>query len=187
MKFSILLVTCALLLITSVSAQGFDVGYASLDPSNPLYFIKGIREEIELKLALTPHVKHLRHLEFATRRLREARSLVNKNPSLIPASLERHTAYLNTLLNQRTIDAEVGMRIESSLTAHLDALYQMHEELKNLEVKRSVRSAVDKIIRRPDVEVSSKLKACAFLRKESSSSALTESEQKVTLERAIKC
>src|SRR3989344_4082602 len=171
----------------AILASENDIGYSSLDPSNPFYFIKGIREEIELKLALTPYVKHVRHLEFATRRLREARNLVDKNPSLIPASLERYTSNLNTLLDRRTISGELALKIESSLTSHLLVLQKMHEDLKDNNAKRSIRSAVDKILRRPDIEKPARLKACEFLEKEASSSALNQAEQIVTKERAQKC
>lgn len=186
-KFSILLVACFLFLVTPAFAQGYDIGYSKLDPSSSFYFLKGVREEIEIRLALTTHVRLLRQLEFATRRIREARSLVSKNQQLIPASLERYTATLGTLLDRRVINDELALKIESSLSTHLDVLQQMYQDLLDADAKRSVRATINRIVSRPDVPKLAKLSACSFLKKEASSSALTQSEQIILLERARKC
>ena len=77
MRISFVLVLTALILFSIcgvVLASDNDIGYSKLDPSSPVYFLKVIRENIEMKTAVTQRVKWLRSLEFTTRRLREARS-----------------------------------------------------------------------------------------------------------------
>ena len=64
-----------------------------------------------MKLALTPHVKILRNIEFSTRRIREVRTLAYNNQELIPATLERYAATLNTLLDRRVIDEDLSLII----------------------------------------------------------------------------
>ena len=57
---------------TATPSVGFDVssiGYSRLSPNSPLYFLKAVREIVELKLAATEKVKVLRYMEFAERRL----------------------------------------------------------------------------------------------------------------------
>ncbi len=84
MRFKILI---PLLLVifscNNVFAIENDIGFSKITPDSPIYFLKALRENFELKLALTPHVKLVRQLEFATRRLREAKTLVWQNQDLI--------------------------------------------------------------------------------------------------------
>ena len=164
--------------ISPVFASENDIGYSKLTPASPFYFLKGVREEIELRFALTPHVKNLRKIEFATRRLKEARALVTKNPYLIPASLERYIAQINDIPHTY---------LGADLAVHLEVLQKMYDDLSNTRAKMSIRSVVNKIVQRKDIPSLSKLSVCKFLQKEASSSALNQAEQTITLERAQKC
>lgn len=171
----------------TVYALENDIGFSRIDPSSPIYFLKTIRENLEFKLALTPRVKLLRQLEFATRRLREARTLVNENVELIPITLERYSFLINNLPDKNLEDSEVLTRIKESLAVHLDSLYVMYNQLSNPRAKIAIRATVNRIIHRADIPQYAKLPACNFLVKEASSSALNSTEKFVLTDRAQKC
>ena len=88
-------------LSASMSAEilptGNDIGISKITPASFFYFLKTIRENLEMKMALTPHVKQIRLLEFATRRLREAKSLIGIKEDLISPTLERYWFHINSL------------------------------------------------------------------------------------------
>jgi len=185
-QFSIL-VTCALLLVTPVLASENDIGYSKLDPSSPVYFLKVIRENIEMKAAVTQRVKWLRSLEFTTRRLREARSLIKKDTNLISPTLEKYSSHLRSLPDKNINDEEVGMRIKESLDIHLETLEQMYTQLSDKRAKMTIMATLNKIVNRADVSSDVKLSVCNLFAKESTSSALNQTEQFVLLERARTC
>ncbi len=187
MKIISLLVTCYLLLVTSVFASENDIGYSRIDPASSLYFLKAVRENLELNFAQTGRVKMLRQLEFATRRLREARTLVSKREDFIQPTLERYISYLSKLPDNPSGGDEVGIRIKESLTVHSEVLEQIHSQATDLKAKMAIRSAMNRLIQRADVADKAKIRICDFFSKEASSSALNQTEQVVLSERAQKC
>lgn len=168
-------------------AQTPDIGYSKISPSSPMYFLKGVREDLELKLALTPHVKRLRELEFATRRLRETRTLISSDEDLIPPTLERYIFHLNTLSDQDLQDEEITARVKDSLVIHLGVLQQIYADVSSDRAKMALRSAMNRIIRRADVPTYAKVPICQFFLKEASSSALNQTEQVVLKTRSQSC
>lgn len=80
-----------------MAPTGNDIGVSKITPASFFYFLKTVRENLEMKLALTPHVKLIRQLEFATRRLRETKSLVGGREDLIQPTMERYWSYINSL------------------------------------------------------------------------------------------
>ena len=171
-----------------------DIGYSKIHPASPLFFLKTIRENLELKLAFTAHVKRIRQLEFATRRLREAKSLILINQDLIPPTLERYASHLNTLADKELLDKEVATRIKESLGIHLQVLQQMHDQPSSDRAKIAIRSAMNRVILRADVPDDAKYLICNFFAKEASSSArlpdgqaLNQTEKVVLTQRAQKC
>lgn len=188
MKIISLLVTCALLLVTPVYALDNDIGYSKIHPASPLYFLKGVREVLELKFAGTTRIKMLRQLEFATRRLREARTLIrDHNEELVPATLERYIAQFNELTDQHAQNDEVGIRIKESLAVHLNVLEQIYSQTSSLKSKMFIRSSLNRLIQRADVANPSKVPICQLFANEASSSALNQTEQTVLSERVEKC
>ncbi len=183
----VLLAFAFLLFVLPVHALESDIGYSRLDPASPFYFLKTVREELELKLALTPRVVRLRNLEFATRRLREARSLVNKNEDLIPATLERYLFYLKNLPEGYVADEEYLTKFRTSLTIHPKVLQQMYDSLSSAPGKTAVRSTLNRMIQRTDVQPEAKREVCQFFTEEASSSGLTQTEQVLLRERAKNC
>jgi len=170
-----------------VYASENDIGYSKINPASPFYFLKTIREDLELKFAGTLRVTQLRHLEFATRRLREVRTIVSIKPDLIPPTLEKYIAQLNAIPEREIQDMEVSTRIKDSLVIHLEVLQQIYDQASNLRAKMAIRLTMNRIILRTDVPNYAKLPVCTFFAKEASSSALNQTEQFVLKQRAEKC
>lgn len=164
-----------------------DIGYSRLHPASPLYFLKAVRESLELKFAGTTRVRMLRELEFAERRLREAKTLLSINQDLIQPTLERYIATLNRLPDGHQEKDELGLKIKDALKVHLAVLEQMYPKAANAKAKMAIRSVMNRVIKRADVVSSAKLPVCALFSKEASSSALNEVERMVLTERAQKC
>lgn len=178
-------------LSASYSAQilptGNEIGVSKITPASAFYFLKTIRENLEMKLALTPHVKLVRQLEFATRRLRESKSLVGNHEELIQPTLERYWSYLTSLPDKDLPDEEVLIRIKQSLTIHLEVLQSIYNKLTNPKAKLAVRSMIYRITKRADLPPLAKIPACYFLQKESTKSAIVESERAILTKRAEDC
>ena len=187
--FFLLVFSCSpvLALDEASKAAQIDIGYSKISPVSFFYFLKTIREDLELKFALTPRVKLLRQLEFATRRLREVRTVVSLNQNLIPPTLERYNYYLNTMPDKDLNDEEVLARIKGTLITHLEVLQQMYGSVSSLRAKMAIRSAMNRVIQRADVPKIAKAPVCAFFSKEASSSSLNQTEKVVLADRSQKC
>lgn len=193
--FSLLVVSFSLIIhpvfaqeVSTSSAQIVDIGYSRIDPASPLYFLKTIRENLEVNLAQTRRVKNLRQLEFATRRLRETRTLVGKNEELVPSTLERYISHLNNLQDKYLkSEQQIADDIKNNLAIHLQIFRQIYNSSSNLRTKMAVRSTMNKIIQRADVSNSDREVVCDLFTKEATSSALNQTEQVVLKDRAVKC
>lgn len=178
MRIKIVLALLILLsFITPVFAFENDIGVSRITPDSYFYFLKTIREDIEMRLALTPYVRTIRQLEFATRRLRETKSLLGTHEYLIPPTLERYWMHLSRL---PYINSAI-------LITHLEVLQDLYDKLTNPQAKLSVRSVINKISKRSDLPIFAKIPVCFFLQKEATSSALTESEKVILWDRAGDC
>ncbi|MBI4039175.1 hypothetical protein HY384_04440 [Candidatus Daviesbacteria bacterium] len=163
-----------------------DIGQSQLDLSSPFYFLKGVREYLELKFAQTYRVTILKQFEFAIRRLREAKALTTKRQDLIQVTLERYIAHLNRIPDSRKND-EFEILMRNNLPIHLEVLAQIYDSTSNLKAKMALRSAMNRIIRRTDLPLEAKVPVCRLFSKEASSSALNQAEQTVLSQRAQKC
>ena len=168
---------------------GNDIGVSKITPASFFYFLKTVREGIELKLAFTPHVKLIRQLEFATRRLREVKSLIPTNhQDLIQSTLERYWFHMSFLPQKDLNDLEVATRIKESLVVHLEVLQQIYPSVSNKSAKMAIRTAINRIVQRADLPKLDRIAACNFLVKvASSSSMLNDSEQVILENRAENC
>ena len=172
----------------NVFALEENVGVAKIDPSSPSYFLKTIREGIELKFAATVKTKLIRHLEFATRRLREAKSLVGgKNEELIQAGMERYWSSLTQVLSYEAKDEELTILSNHVSAIHLKELMLLYSKLSNPKAKLGVRSIIHRLLQDSEIKGGLRDSGCNFLLSESSSSALTQSESVIYKERALKC
>lgn len=171
-----------------VLAQDVDIGQSLIHPAHPLYFLKTIRENLEMHFAQTTNIKFLRQLEFATRRLREVKSLILTNhQDLIEPTLERYRSHLNNLPDKDISDASYAVKIRDSLIIHLETLKRIYNQISHKRGKMAIRSVISRIVHRIDIPDYAKLPACNFLQQEATSSALNEVERVVLLERAQKC
>lgn len=191
--------------VTPVFAQGDALGEAQINAASPLYFLKSVREILELEFAGTTYVRAVRKLEFANRRIREVKSLVDTTrQDLIGPTLEKYWSELQELSGLISLkDKDTAEQVSGTVVLHMDALQKAYTEISNFEARRSIRTAVNRLSQweqllidklnlaeQSDLAqkvVNSKLSACDFLAKEASSSALNEVEKVILSERAQKC
>lgn len=164
-----------------------DIGFSKIHPASPFYFLKTIREDLELKFAQTTQPKRLKEAEIAFRRIREAKTLINIDQNLIPPTLERYLIYLNDLANESQGKSEISLKIKDDLSIHLKILQQMYAQVSNLRAKMTIRSVMSRIVNKANLSINAKLPVCNFFLKESSSSALNQTEQAVYKDRAQNC
>lgn len=185
MVFVLSMILASLFMIHPAYAST-DLGQSQIHPAHPLYFLKAVREGLEMHLAQTSKIKAIRQLEFATRRIREIRSLTHVNrQDLIHSTLERYWVHVLSSLSKG--EAELGGEITNSLVVHTQTLEGIYLKLSNLQAKMAVRSTLNRIMERVKLPISARMSICNLFIKEASSSALTETEQMVLKTRAEKC
>lgn len=190
MRIAIVFAFIAWILFSSsapVFAQENDIGQSLIHPASPFYFLKGIRENLELKFAGTDHIRIFRQLEFATRRLRETKALIPENEEQIPAILERYSLHLRSLPEKISKNDQALARIKDSLIVHLEVLQKIYDKVSNINAKRAIRLAMYRLIQRADIPDYARISICNLFAKEASSSALNQTEKVVLEERAVKC
>lgn len=186
MKFKIIALILLLTFVSPVFAQTDIIGKSRITPASPLYFLKGVREILELKFAGTTNVRAIRQLEFATRRIREVKSLALTNQqNLIEPTLEKYAWHLQELKGL-VHPKDVGMvnKVNESLTTQINVLQEVYKQTGDPKVKRSIRLAVFRI---SEKFTAAGPAACSFLSKEASASGLNEVERGVLSERGQKC
>ncbi len=175
------------LLTFPVYAQAPDIGQSRITPASYFYFLKAVKENWQLKFAKSTSAKTLLYLEFATTRLREAKTLLLLRPELVQPTLERYMAELNRLPDKHQDKDEIALKIKEELNIHLAALEQMYPVASSLTAKMAIRSVMNRFIKRADVLSSAKLPVCTLFSQEASSSALNQIEKMVLAARAEDC
>ncbi len=188
-----------------VHAQASDLGQSQITPASPLYFLKSVREILELKFAGTARVKSIRELEFATRRIREVNSLVNTSrQDLIEPTLYQYLFHMGEFVGQANLkDPDFAAEASNTVSWQMTDLQTVYSRATNKRALMSIRATINnlsklelKLTERlnlegralPAQEISvSRLSACNFLSKEASSSALNEVEKEVFAKRANDC
>lgn len=208
MRITIVLALMVIIFLSSGNlalAQEHDIGQSIIHPAHPLYFLKTIREIIEMKLAGTAHVRGLRHFEFSTRRIREVKSLISqKRPDLIPPNLEKYWSSLNQMMGLLNFkDQALANQVIDGIISHLRTLQRAYHQTNHPQAKMAIRTTVNRVsewnvklwdrltlddkMKLSQRLMTSQMIACSFLAKEASSSSLNEVEQVVLSERAQKC
>lgn len=170
-----------------VYAQDTDIGQSQIHPAHPLYFLKTIRENLEMHFAKTPRVKMIRQLEFATRRLREIKALVGKNEVLIQPTLERYWSHISFLPQKDLEDKELASLISGTIAKHINILEKLNDQVIEKKTKMSIRATLNRLSTRLDLFEETRSSVCKFLSKEASSSALNEVEKVILIERVEIC
>ena len=182
-----------------------DLGESRIHPASPLYFLKSVREALELKFAGTTHIKALRQIEFATRRIRETKSLSKtSHHDLIVPTLERYFWHMGELKEIVSLkDADMVRQVSDIVTYHMNVLQTIYSQISDPRARMSIRSAIHRLAEWDQQFIDklnlldqsslaqkmaiSKLSGCNFLSKEASSSALNEVERVVLTGRAKTC
>ncbi|MEK7617062.1 MAG: DUF5667 domain-containing protein [Patescibacteria group bacterium] len=170
-------------------AQTSDIGQSQIHPSHPLYFLKTVRENLEMHFAQTPRVKMVRQLEFATRRLREVKTLLQiKDWDLVEPTMERYWFHMNTVLKYRPREEWLTLLLNYTISTHLNVLENIYGRMNEKRAKMSVRTTVHRILKYSDIIEAPRLKGCDFLAKEATSSSdLNQTERVILSERAEEC
>lgn len=165
-----------------------DIGVSKIDPQSPLYFLKTIREDLEIKFAKTPRDQILKQLEFAQRRLREAKTLMTTtHQDLVQPTLERYWDHLQKVLNFNPRDEGLTRSIRQTLASHLRVLETMSSQANQKQSQIAIRTTISRISLKGDLDGPDIKYGCSLLQKEASKSGLNEVEKVVFLERAKKC
>lgn len=185
-------------------AKENDIGYSKIHPASPLYFLKSVREILELKFS-KPDQIGLKYFEFAQRRIREVKSLISVNrPDLIPPTLEKYSANLNKTLGPFNFqDEALSNEVINNVGMHIVKLEEIYHQTQNPKAKIALRLAIyrislwnEQLLERLNSKAKDVLSLkindnqtfiCNFLSKEASSSALNQTERVVLIERAQKC
>lgn len=199
------LVFLSFVFISTVFAGDSGIGKSQISPASPLYFLKSVRETLEMKFAGNAQIKAIHELEFANRRIREVNSLAQTpQENLIQPTLEKYWSGLQRFKNMANLkDGEMLERVNNRLMLHMEALQQLYPQLSDLKAKRSVRTTIYKLAAwqeqlidelilfgRPEMAravINSGLSGCSLLSKEASSSAFNEVEKGVLAERSGRC
>lgn len=188
-----------------IYAQENNLSLSKLHPASPFYFIKGFKEDLELKLTESSQEKGLKYLEFASRRIKETQVLIDVNRAdLIPPALEKYWLSLGKVSSLVSISDEIfGGNLIDEIGMHIRALDQMQAQTDNHKARIAIRAAMYRISiwnkdflkgldenRRSSLlskVTANQLIICNFLTKEASNSALNQTEKATISERAQKC
>lgn len=201
-KFSILIFFLIFTLLIPVVFAQESIGSSKLDPSSPLYFLKAVREKLEIKFAGTDKVRVLRRLEFAERRLREINSLItNHREDLVQPNLENFLLELNLI--RPVQDKYLNPTVSDSLGHYMQVLVSIYGNLTDPKAKLGVRSTVFRLMEFNQVYYTNMIPAltsqvfpsqvskfslgCNLLTKESLDSSLNESEKQILNIRSERC
>lgn len=181
-----------------------EIGTSLITPSSPLYFLKALRERVELMLSSKKSQKINKHLEFAQRRLREVSSLIKSNhQDLIEPTVEQYKDFIVELDSLATNDNSSKSVIALSLARHLDILQRFYDSVGLPQAKMSIMSAIEKaegynreLLAKLDLAEQQKLigeialrqaLACKFMAREASSSATIEPARQLLGQKVSAC
>lgn len=200
MRISIILVILAGVIFFSCPlalANDYQISPSRLHPASPFYFVKTIKENLELKFTGSNSDYNLKYFEFAQRRIKEISSLVRVNRvDLIPSTLEKYWSSLNKV-------SLSGDQMIRQVTAQINFLESVYHQIEDPAAKRSIRLTLFKIMQwnskvlnsltpEENIKFSAQINQnhnliCNLFSKEASSSGLNDTEKLVLLERFQKC
>ncbi|MBI4036602.1 hypothetical protein HY386_01865 [Candidatus Daviesbacteria bacterium] len=190
--------------LTLDEAGAVEIGESLIYPSSPLYFLKGIRERIELMLSSNNKAKAQRELEFAQRRLREVRALIkHQRQDLIDSTLERYKASLNEARSLSAPDSSLQLPVGEAISRHLDVLQRVHDQVGNPRAKQAIRAALERgmehlqtmqkrldLVQQQELIRKTALRqalACNLLAREASNSGLTDTDRVYLTQKVKDC
>lgn len=185
-------------------AGAVEIGSSLIYPGSSLYFLKAIREKIELALSSSSDAKMQRELEFAQRRLREVNAMVkNQKQDLIDETLERYKDHLQKASEIALNSDDLNFKIGEETSRHLDVLQRVYDAVGNPRAKQAILAAIEKaeeeqrmLLQKLNLVSQQKLiratalrqaLACKLLIRESSASGKTDTEKVALMEEVKKC
>lgn len=132
---------------TIIDPGSLEVGDSLVSPSSPLYFLKSFRERIELYLSANDQIRAQRELEFAVRRLREVKTLIEEGrQDLIEVTLQKYRNHIDRVkkIGGDTEDLRIDLGI--SLARHMYVLQSLYYNTSNELAKRATRTSIERVL-----------------------------------------
>ena len=119
-------------------------------PDSPFYFLKRIKERIELFLAQAPEAKAEKYAELATRRIAEAKVMIKRNKNQFVVKLmEKHQEHLDKAEKKIEEAREKGKDVERVLaivaeatSIHQKVLADVYEKVPE-QAKEAIEHAME--------------------------------------------
>ncbi|QQG43014.1 MAG: hypothetical protein HYW45_02265 [Candidatus Daviesbacteria bacterium] len=194
------------LINTTANPGAVDIGESLIAPNSPLYFLKSVRESIEMMFTTTPKAQVARNLEFATRRLREVNTLIRKKrQDLIPSAMERYHFYIQEAGRKAfsAKDTQLQITVGEQVARQLEVLQRIYDQVGDERAKIAIRAAIfrlenfyNEFLPKLDLTTQQKLIgqvagrlafACNFLTREATSSGLNDTEKVKLQDEVGKC
>ena len=180
---------------SAIDPGGVEIGKSLIHPATPFYFLKTIRENVESLLNNSQEAKVIREVEFSYRRLREIRSLIDKNRhDLVPSALENYQKHIENAKNEAASSEELQLKIGEALARQIDVLQRVYDQVQNPKAKEAIFSTLQRSqdhthellqkltsnYKKQLIQFSAPRLAfsCKFLTREASSSALSPEQKK---------
>ncbi len=132
--------------VSDIEAAETEFSNAGLLPDNPFYFLKTIKEKIQLFLTFNKEGQAKLHLDYAKTRLAEAKKLIEKNKT---EELNSTLEYFNSeLANFESSTKGIGKNVSALVKESEDVLEKSRIvlELVREKVPDSARLAIEKAI-----------------------------------------
>ncbi len=191
---------------TLVDPGALEVGDSLVSPSSPLFFLKALREKVELYFAPNHLVSAQRELEFAVRRLREVKTLIEEDrQDLIEVTLQKYRNHLDKV--NKVGGGTEGLRVDlgTSAARHMYVLQSLYYNTNDETAQRAIRTSIERILEynwllleNPELTEEEydqlvqkvalrQLAGCQFLNEESKNTSMNQAEQQALQEYVKDC
>ncbi len=133
------------------TAAAVPIYHPRLLPTSPFYFLKQLKENVELIFAFSPEKKLEKRLEFATRRLAEANAVAKKHPQLAQKFMDRYQKQLQKVEDKAAALPAAGQmqaleRINRAMARHAQVWRRLEDKLPP-QAQKHVEKALQRSIR----------------------------------------
>lgn len=189
-----------------IDPGALEVGDSLISPSSSLYFLKAIREKIEIYFSATEQIRTQHELEFSVRRLREVRTLIEEGrEDLIEETLSKYWEHLNLVEKQSNGKYGIRGEIGASIARHMYVLQSLYYNTNEETAKRAIRASVQKVLDHnwklltgadlglderenlSDKIAIRQIAGCQFLNEESNNTSISEAERSILKEYVEGC
>ncbi len=184
--------------------EAVEIGESLVHPASPLYFLKTLREQIELAFSVSSEAKLNRELEFAQRRLREVKSLIKvKQQEMIQPTLDKYLRHITQVGQFSQSGNDSSVRAGEAISRHVDVLARVYDQVGNPSAKAAILESLKRaeqhnreLLTKLDITRQQQLirkiaahqaLACRFLTREATTSSLADDQKQALKERVIGC